>query len=120
MQQMHCGVLRGLKNAQMVFLWEEMDVHAALNLHMHRAAPQIIRADEIAGSREVFKMGFFGQQLSKSPWSKAALFSISLASPPMTDNDYGTKNNPSTLPSPIPCPALSENVLYECDLLSFD
>lgn len=55
---MHWRDLRGLKSAQMVFPWEEMNVPAGLNLHMDTAVPWIITSDKMAGSRMVFKMGF--------------------------------------------------------------
>lgn len=51
----------------MVFPWEEMDVPVGLNLHMDTAVPWLITADKMAKSRTQFKMGCFGEQLSKSP-----------------------------------------------------
>ncbi len=106
----------------MVFPWEEMNVSVGLNLHMDTAVLWITTADKMAESRMVFKMGFYGQRRSKSPWSEAVLFSISLAGPPMTDDDCSTNNNPST-PHPLSSslhPVFSENVLDEYDILSFD
>lgn len=94
-----------------------MDVPAGLNLHMHTTVPRPADKvpDKMAESRMLFRMGFFGQRLCKSPWSEAVLFSISLAGPPMTDDDCSSNNN--FLP-PTSRPVSSENVLDESDMLS--
>lgn len=86
-----------------------MDVPAGLNLHMHTTVPRPADKvpDKMAESRMLFRMGFFGQRLCKSPWSEAVLFSISLAGPPMTDDDCSSNNNFST-------PHLPSCFLREC------
>lgn len=73
------GILEAWKGPRWFFpgrRWTSRLAPPTPNLHMHTAVPQIITADKMSKSMMVFKMGCFGQRLSKSPWSGAMLFSI--------------------------------------------